>query len=837
MLRLRTFGGLAVDQAAFLDGAAARRRPLALLALLAVAGSRGVSRDKLIAYFWPESDVERARNSLSQALSSLRRELGVEELVLGAADLRLNRDLITSDVQEFLERLEADDLERAAALNGGPFLDGVFLKGAPEFERWVERERRRLHDLHVQALEKLAERATARGDHAASVRWWREAAHAEPLNARATQRLMEALGATGDSAGALKLFQVHQSLVRAELGMEPEPALVALAERLRYGNGTRGGPDAMVRHPPDASSPTEGPATWAPTVATPPFSLARRRPLAVAGVALVVMLGAPAAWRWERGPAAARSRIVVVPFENRTRDSSLADIGVLLADWLTDGLVKRAGAPVVPATTVRELMSREAASSTPRLFARRTGATMLVAGHYARVGDSLEFRAEVLNVADGGLLASIGPLRGLPSQTAVFDSVLERLTVVHELMREGRARRFSGWSQPRSMSALREYNAATNEHYVHQDWLGAIPLYERAHTRDPAWIAPLTQISSSYANLGRGREADSVLDIARGLLTSAQPGDRARIDWSAASHRGDFEAQYQAGRVLLALDPIGEAYHAFVGAERTARFHEARRLAERRDTTYFDREWMAWDSRHLHVLHALERYDDELRVARGLLTRRGLTIYTAFLAVPSMAALGRTREVDSLVAQVWGMLPDGAALTPASVANAAGWEYLAHGAERLARPVLQRSLDWYLARPSAEQSKWARGRAEALFVGGRFVEARALYDSLVRAAPQQPALLGMLGMSAVMLGDSALTRDVDTRLSAMDGHRGVPSLWRGRMAAVRGDCASAVGLLRSALPMGPARANPEAETAHHRWAAFGKARTCKGLAQALAPRD
>src|SRR5438874_9748612 len=98
MLTLRTFGGLSVDHAVFVDGAAARRRPLALLALLAVAGPRGVSRDKLVAFLWPDSGDERARNSLSQALSSLRRELGIDQLVLGSAELRLNPELITSDV-------------------------------------------------------------------------------------------------------------------------------------------------------------------------------------------------------------------------------------------------------------------------------------------------------------------------------------------------------------------------------------------------------------------------------------------------------------------------------------------------------------------------------------------------------------------------------------------------------------------------------------------------------------------------------------------------------------------------------------------------------------------
>src|SRR6188472_3438789 len=69
MLRLNTFGGLTLTRGTEdLTGAATQRRRLALLVLLAVAGPVGMSRDKLLAYLWPESDVERARHVLNQLL-------------------------------------------------------------------------------------------------------------------------------------------------------------------------------------------------------------------------------------------------------------------------------------------------------------------------------------------------------------------------------------------------------------------------------------------------------------------------------------------------------------------------------------------------------------------------------------------------------------------------------------------------------------------------------------------------------------------------------------------------------------------------------------------------
>src|SRR5205809_1345923 len=143
-LRLRTLGGLAVDgNPPPGPGAAAQRRPLALLALLAAASERGVSRDKLLACLWPESSQEKARHLLTQTLYALRRDLHAQELFLGSSELRLNPQVVSTDVQEFEAALAQGELERAVALYHGPLLDGFFLSAAPELERCTAGERAR----------------------------------------------------------------------------------------------------------------------------------------------------------------------------------------------------------------------------------------------------------------------------------------------------------------------------------------------------------------------------------------------------------------------------------------------------------------------------------------------------------------------------------------------------------------------------------------------------------------------------------------------------------------------------------------------------------------------
>ena len=94
MRRLETFGALRLTDEAG-AGLPGQRRRLALLALLAVAGPRGLSRDKLQAYLWPEGDAEGARHALEQAIYGLRRQLG-EELFTGANPLTLNPAVLAS---------------------------------------------------------------------------------------------------------------------------------------------------------------------------------------------------------------------------------------------------------------------------------------------------------------------------------------------------------------------------------------------------------------------------------------------------------------------------------------------------------------------------------------------------------------------------------------------------------------------------------------------------------------------------------------------------------------------------------------------------------------------
>ena len=262
MLRLNTFGRLFVERdGCRLTGAASQPRRLALLALMAGSGEQGMTRDQLLGMLWSETDEERARKGLNQALYALRQELGADEVFLGTRDLRLNPDLVTSDVSAFTGAMRAGHLERATVEYTGPFLDGFHLSEAPEFERWLEEERAGLARDYATALERLARRAAERGDRLEAVEWWRRLAAQDPLNARVAIGLMDALVTIGDATAALQHARVYEVLLQQELEAPPDRDVVALADRIRQLAATS---SASAGPPP---TPVERPAQAAPEVA------------------------------------------------------------------------------------------------------------------------------------------------------------------------------------------------------------------------------------------------------------------------------------------------------------------------------------------------------------------------------------------------------------------------------------------------------------------------------------------------------------------------------------------------------------------------------------------
>ena len=234
--RLRLFGGFALKRpSGELETDPSQRRAEAVLAVLAVCGDVGCSRDRLVGLLWAERDEHRARHGLRDALYAIRKGLA-REAVAGTGDvLRLDPEMVTSDVGDFAEALDRGRLGDAVDVYRGPLLDGFYVDNAPAFGRWVERERSRLLREHQRAVKRLAKAAEQEGRWDAAAEWWARAVAEDPYNTRFVVRRMFALARAGDRANAVEEGEAHAALLRAELELEPDAAFLDELGRVRTG--------------------------------------------------------------------------------------------------------------------------------------------------------------------------------------------------------------------------------------------------------------------------------------------------------------------------------------------------------------------------------------------------------------------------------------------------------------------------------------------------------------------------------------------------------------------------------------------------------------------------
>jgi DNA-binding SARP family transcriptional activator/Tfp pilus assembly protein PilF len=424
MLRLRTLGGLSLSQ---VDGQKSNlelsRHRLALLARVAAGGEQGVSRAGLLFQFWPDSDEERGRRALNQIAYSLRRELGEEELLLGTTELRLNAAVVTSDVGDFHAAVARGDHDRAVTVYGGAFLEDFFLREAPEFERWVEEERARLAAAYARSLDTLAIAALARGDRAAESWWLQRLANADRLNSRVALRLMESLAAVGDRGGALRFAQAHEAIVRSELEAAPDPAIVALAAKLRTAESAppaASAPAAATRVVEPAEVYSSPPRQQLPPAVSgagvpaprprPRWALALGGFAGVAALAVITLaLRSPRALHL--GEGGHRDWIVVTDVVNATGDAGF-DRAVSLE--LSAGLEQSPRVTAMPVTRVREAMKRMRRGPADTLLdevsgrevARREGARIVVVPAIGRADSSFVITARIIDAGTGAALAT-----------------------------------------------------------------------------------------------------------------------------------------------------------------------------------------------------------------------------------------------------------------------------------------------------------------------------------------------------------------------------------------------------------------------------------------------
>jgi DNA-binding SARP family transcriptional activator/tetratricopeptide (TPR) repeat protein len=245
MLAVQLFGAPQIrlyDQS--LD--ALRRKNRALLYFVA-AHAQSLSRDQVLARFWPDHERGAAQQVFRTMLHEIRKSLGdtliADRDMLGLADTA-DVDVRAFDAGIAARASDSATLERTLALYRGDFLDGFTLVDTPAFDDWVAAERERYRLLAIRGFVSLARLYEADHAHAAALGAVDAALRLDALQEDLHRTAMRLHYATGDRAGAIRQFELLRHLLNDELGVAPMPETRALydaiiTERLERDKETR----------------------------------------------------------------------------------------------------------------------------------------------------------------------------------------------------------------------------------------------------------------------------------------------------------------------------------------------------------------------------------------------------------------------------------------------------------------------------------------------------------------------------------------------------------------------------------------------------------------------
>ena len=787
MVEFRTLGGVTLGDPS--NGHVARSilagpKRVAILAYLAVVGrANPLSREKLLAMFWPEASDARARNALNQFVFVLRRGLGSSIIVSeGTEALSLAPESLWCDAVEFEELLERGEYEAALDLYTGEFLEGFHLDGCPTFERWLDAHRDRLRDRALKAALHLAGGSEDAGNPAGALPWYYRARELAPFDEALLRRMLNTLVQVGDESGAVREFDVFARRMSGELRMGPSRQLRELVHRIQE---RKAGSARTVSAPVPVDAVGRVDEAAAPESAPSSRGLSRSAWLRVGGVIVIAAL--VVAYLSEREPDPSeplppgRALLAVPPLTPATGADS-SQIGLSAARVIAEAVSQSGLARVAsPDGLVQIAASGGPEGSQPGLLAGRAGADFYVAGTYSEGVDSVRLRAGIVHSGTGDLRRAVLPV--VVPRERLEDGLELLASRISAAVGTTVDPRFAEWAHatrlPQTLESYRRLSAAA-DHFVAGRHERAIEGFRAVAAAEPDLSLARVWAALALTRLWyhSGHTADSLRDTAEGLVNgfdAEREGlpswDRAMLEYIDGLLAIDFPRAYAAVReaAQLAPGPIWQLELSLMCIW-LDRPHELLDVLSRFDV---NAEWLEparsryW-SLALTSHHRLGNHERELELIRSLKAVPRLGRRIDRLEIRAIIALQRDEEVlaefDLRMAsdQPGGLMQ----MEP---------ELRAHGYPGLADRAVVRIVD--------------------LLKIDRIQEAEVLLRKVGAESGRYLDALAELGILAAMRGQPEEALRISAELQAIP-QVSLRTQYQAQIAAALGDRALAVSLLR-----------------------------------------
>src|SRR2546425_205809 len=655
MIKLGMLGTLSLTDADGREVQAVLRQPrrLALLAYLAAATPRGFHRrDSLLALFWPELDQEHARAALRQALRVVRDALGADVIVTrGDEEVGLDFERLWCDVVAFDCSVAAGQLHEALEHYRGDLLNGFFIAGAGEFERWLESERGQLREAAARSARALVEQSEAAGDLAAAAKWARRGTGLARHDEELLRRLITLLDRLGDRAGAVEAYEEFTKRLAADLETEPAAETKALLAAVRARKTA-------------ALMEVASPASRGGTPVAPASEPRRGRrvlwPAVTAAVAAGLVFSHGGDWRgrlWPRPVSGRVQSLAVLPLANLSADT--------LRSWYADGLTE---ALTTDLGRIRSLLVIARGSMTPfrgtskplAEIARELHVDAVVEGGVQQAGGFVRVDVRLISAATGYQLWADRFEEPVQNRFALEDRVARGIVSALELPLSA--------SEEHALHAVPTKNLDAYDSYLRgkirlrrenrEDDSVAITLLERAVALDPDFAAAQAELARAYVLRVEQFAPNDTTLVERAWVATEKAlrldPDLAEAHLARASVLGNLSSRFspepaiQEARRALELNPnLAQAHHK-LGNIYLHRGLLDRAIDEFRRTLVIDPGNYGATRRIGLALVYQGQYEDGLRMIRQVPPQSNQSLWNYEVAW-ALLYLGRNAEASELM--------------------------------------------------------------------------------------------------------------------------------------------------------------------------------------------
>jgi DNA-binding SARP family transcriptional activator len=223
-------------------------RQQSLLAYLLLNTHSPGSRHLIAGLFWPDLSEAQARNNLRQILHQIRHALPDSDRFIEVstnsvgwrADSPFCLDVfeVNTEMDRAVEARRKGDLlrERNALEQVLKLYQGSLLPSC--YDDWIIPERERLHQLCLEALERLTLILEGQHEYTAAIPIAQRLVQHDRLHENGYRLLMRLYSLTNDRASALRAYHTCADILKRELGVEPEPITREIYERLKHAGST-----------------------------------------------------------------------------------------------------------------------------------------------------------------------------------------------------------------------------------------------------------------------------------------------------------------------------------------------------------------------------------------------------------------------------------------------------------------------------------------------------------------------------------------------------------------------------------------------------------------------